>query len=181
MTVTDRITLKRFRTGRSRETIAFEADVYVDGTLVGRASNTGCGEDIRWEPHAMVAAVEQVAKTLPPCESPYGELPMNAELLIFTKAEEEIARAELRRRLKSRVLFVPTGTAELHATQPLHQNHAEALADPELKQKLRSDRILNFMPEDEALEIYYTVTRLQKPVPPPPDNNETPAPGMGGA
>lgn len=179
MTVSNRITLKRFRSGRSEETIAFSADVYLDGKLLGQASNSGQGESIRWEPPAMEAMIDAVAKTLPPRKTHYGDLPMDAELLVFTKADEEIARAELKRKLKTRVLYVPTGSTELHSTQPLHHNHSVALADPEINKKLRSDRILNFMTEDEALEIYYTVTRQGLPVP-PADNDESPSPAMGG-
>ena len=75
----------------SEETIAFTADVFVNGKKVAYAKNDGCGGSTYYHPYpnadrALLKAAEDYCKALPPQKSEYGdktfELPQDLESVI---------------------------------------------------------------------------------------------------
>ena len=73
----------------SEETVAFDANLYVDGKKVGTACNRGTGgENSIYVPSDLYAKLDAYAKALPPVQTSYGKFPMSLDLLIGLKVEE---------------------------------------------------------------------------------------------
>ncbi len=86
----------------SEETIAFSADLWVDGVKAGTAENNGKGgSNMLRVPRSIEKAIEDYCKTLPPLKWSQGDLPMDGDLFITCLVERE----ELRKKLVGRALF----------------------------------------------------------------------------
>jgi hypothetical protein len=84
---------------------------------------------------------------------PPAKLAIDADMLINDAFEDEMLARDMRRNLKSRVLF--TRGAEVLETkrQPAAQI-AAWLANPKILTLFKADKVLNLMPESEAFLIY---------------------------
>ena len=89
----------------SEETIAFNADLWIDGVKAAVCSNNGRGgcNDIRFEDRALEARFNEWTKTLPR-EKEYN-LEMNPDLFISCLVAETDEKKRLARHLKTKVLF----------------------------------------------------------------------------
>jgi len=145
----------------SHETNCFNASVYFDGKRVGSVRNDGSGGPNFYHPHSVEEALNQYAATLPPSVFTYekdgkdvrGEMPQVADDIIHELVMQHLYQNDLKRHLKSYILFVRDdqvmSTKKLDPVQLISW-----LANPELLGKLKSDKILNLMPFAEALQVY---------------------------
>lgn len=145
----------------SHETDCFTASVYIDGKRAGTVRNDGMGGCNFYHPHSIEEALNQYAATLPPFIVPYekdgkqinGEMPQTADDVIYALLQQHLYQNDLKRHLKSHVLFVRDN--QMLNTDKLPPEKLRGwLANPALPAKLRSDKILNLMPFAEALQLY---------------------------
>ena len=145
----------------SHETNCFNASVYIDGKRVGTARNDGSGGPNFYHPHSVEKALNQYAATLPPSVFTYekdgqdvrGEMPQVADDIIHELVMQHLYQNDLKRHLKSYILFVRED--QVMSTKKLDPAQLISwLAKPELLAKLKSDKILNLMPFAEALQVY---------------------------
>lgn len=145
----------------SHETNCFNASVYIDGKRVGTARNDGSGGPNFYHPHSVEEALNQYAATLPPSVFTYekdgkdvrGEMPQVADDIIHELVMQHLYQNDLKRHLKSYILFVRDD--QVMSTKKLDPAQLISwLAKPELLDKLKSDKILNLMPFAEALQVY---------------------------
>jgi hypothetical protein len=120
----------------SRETIAFTADLYIDGEKVGRAMNDGGGGSNHLTmPLEYHKKLNDHTAALPPHKSnEYGEFPMDTDLFISLLAEDMIARKDNLRIVKKgkRTAFQLTSTKpdSWHLVDmPFNQRTKELLKD----------------------------------------------------
>lgn len=83
----------------SEETVAYNADILLDGRKVGEASNTGKGEADRiyWSDREQGRAIEAYAKSLPPQQLGDMTIPMDIEGLLGSLVEDERLRKMCKR------------------------------------------------------------------------------------
>lgn len=157
-----KITLKSIKYARfaSEETHCFKATVYIGGEQAGTVWNNGHGGSNSYSPWQLEEQLTAYGATLPPllCEflddtGQPAKLSIDADMLINDVLEEEMLMRDMRRNLKSRVIF--TRGAEVLETkrQPAAQLSAW-LADPKILTLFKADKVLNLLPESEAFEIY---------------------------
>ena len=92
----------------SEETCCFTATVYLDGKRAGTVENTGKGGEnfYSWKDRVKGEAFIKWAATLPPCESHYGPLTMDADLYISELIEKgETAKLVKRYTKKGFIVF----------------------------------------------------------------------------
>jgi hypothetical protein len=84
-------------------------------------------------------------------------LEMDAELLIGDLLSDYLTRRDMLKAFRTRLLFTKAGKPEIYevkldasAMAKTRQNPAMAL------ERLKADKILNFLPETEALALYST-------------------------
>ncbi len=118
MTKNFKIELKNLRIydKMSEETIAFTADVYVNGKKVAYAKNEGCGGCTYYHSYpnadrALLKAAEDYCKALPPEKSTYGdktlELPQSLESVIdewVYRVHNEKADAAFKKKLEKNMI-----------------------------------------------------------------------------
>jgi len=139
----------------SEETECFEATVLIDGKVEGKVSNEGHGGCNFYHPHTLGDKLNEYAKTLPPCKSQYGDLEMDADLLIGDLFEKWSLEKDLKKTLKTRVLFVRDG--KLLQTKKYEANQLELLLKTRLNDlvvAVKAEKVLNVLPFDEALSIF---------------------------
>ena len=100
----------------SEETIAFTADVYVNGKKVAYAKNDGHGGSTYYHPYpnadrALLKAAEDYCKALPPEKSTYGdktlELPQSLESVIdewVYRVDNEKSKAAFQKKLEKNMI-----------------------------------------------------------------------------
>jgi hypothetical protein len=141
----------------SEETTCYQAEVWVDGVLVGHSRNDGkggCdmvdhvgGRDVR-------GLLDAAAAALPPRQWPAqvggGSRTPDWETVLNDALDVALARKDFERELKKRVLLVADG--KLTCTKVLKAPaHATALAHF----KSEGRRVLNALPFEEAFPLWY--------------------------
>ena len=139
----------------SEETNCFSATIYIDGKKAGEASNHGHGGPTMIHPRKLEQKIHAYAKTLPPIEVEGMTLEMDAELLIGDLLAEYLTRRDMRKAFRTRLLFTKAGRPEIYEAKldaatmaKPHENRAAML------ERLKADKILNFLPEKEAFTLY---------------------------
>ena len=91
----------------SKETIAFNAEVWIDGKKAGDVENDGNGGNNRvyFADRKLKDKFSAYCKSLPPDQSEYGPLDMDDDLFISLLVEEEQHKDWLRRQAKTKVVF----------------------------------------------------------------------------
>jgi hypothetical protein len=135
----------------SQETDCFEATVLIDGKVEGKVSNEGHGGCNFYYPHDLGFKLEEYAKTLPPCQTDYGPLEMSADLIIGDLFSNWLLEKDLKKTLKSKILFLRDG--KLLQIKKIEGDLAEAHVE-KYKVALKTETILNVLPFDEALKIF---------------------------
>ena len=157
-----KITLKSIKYAKfaSEETHCFKATVCIDGQRAGTVSNDGHGGSNLYDPWQLADMLNDYGATLPPIPCDFidntgqpAKIAIDADMLINDAFEDEMLARDMRRNLKSRVLF--TRGAEVLETkrQPAAQI-AAWLANPKILTLFKADKVLNLMPESEAFLIY---------------------------
>jgi hypothetical protein len=97
----------------SEETTCFTASVWIDGKKAGTVENTGKGgcNSYFWNQQPVKGQeFEKWARTLPPCDSQYGPLPMDADLYISDLLDAwETAKLVKKHTKKGCIVFRCTG------------------------------------------------------------------------
>jgi hypothetical protein len=139
----------------SEETSCFAASIYVDGKKAGEARNNGQGGATSIYPAPLEDRIDAYAKTLPPYTYEGRSLEMNAEMVIDNLLTNYLQRRDMKRAMRSKFLFTKPGVKGVYAVIMGAAAIEVARADPEaLRAKLHAKKILNFLPEDEALALY---------------------------
>ena|SRR5690242_14376724 len=135
----------------SQETDCFEATVLIDGKVEGRVSNEGHGGCNFYHPHDLGFKLDEYAKTLPPCQTQYGPLEMSSDLLIGELFNKWLLEKDLKKTLKSKILFLRDG--KLLQVKKIVGEQVEVAVE-KYKVALKTDTILNALPFNEALDIF---------------------------
>lgn len=140
-----KIELRRFSHSErlSHETVAFAADVYVDGVKRGTAENEGQGGPNNIHPHALRAEIDAYAKTLPPAPPMYGAGPLSydADFLMSTIVANLLIEKDLKRVLKKKTVFIVGG--KMYEMKAPHRPGASEGAV-----------VLNDLPFEDAFKLY---------------------------
>jgi hypothetical protein len=157
-----KITLKSIKYAKfaSEETHCFKATVCIDGQRAGTVSNDGHGGSNTYDPWQIEEQLTAYGATLPPllCEflddtGQPAKLAIDADMLINDAFEDEMLARDMRRNLKSRVLFT-RGAEVLETKRQPAARIAAWLANPKILTLFKADKVLNLMPESEAFLIY---------------------------
>jgi hypothetical protein len=154
----------KYSAAMSEETHAFTAAIYIDGEKAGEAKNSGQGGGTMIWPHEVCDRLNAHAKTLPKRKFPEdlggGEYDNNAETIIDDLVTDYLLRRDMLRSIKNKVLFTKKGKPGIFETRKLPPERIVQIcgSGEEYARKLvvDADRVLNCMPEDEALAIYRT-------------------------
>ena len=148
----------------SEETLCFTANLYVDGKVFAEVSSQGHGGSTDFRPHSkfklnttegampfyrQLKEVEAHCEAMPnlePCELFAEGLPMCLELWCNMEVEAFLARRDMKRKLKSHVLFQMQGKDGIYQSK-----YHPTVTDGTWK---NGRRILNDMPEAAALSIW---------------------------
>lgn len=138
----------------SEETPAFAADVFIDGKKAGEVRNNGCGGANFYHPPALLFALNGIALKEPALVAEWGEVPCDADTIIARLLDAFLIERDLRRLLKSKVVFVDDGkiwqTPRI-GTFPMLERMA--------KEKAASGKVvLNLLPFPEALALFTGVS-----------------------
>lgn len=150
----------------SEETYCFYAEVYIDGAHVGSVQNNGQGG-----PHIFRGKFEdrlnEYGKGLPRVTSkikskddPTGFFTYqpDAESLINDTLDDFLTRRDLKRSLAAKILFTKTTKPGLFESKRLKPEQKHLIKDRDegrIKAIFRdTDKILNFLPFDDALKIF---------------------------
>ena len=141
----------------SQETHCFQANIYIDGKMRGWAANDGRGGMTNIQPNDLWAEIKQHTDKIPPTVYKYGDQEMSLEASPDSYIDELVTLAlhekDLKRAMKSKILFTQENqvfeTKKLTAAQL-----AASLANAQLKEKLKADKVLNLLPMGEALNLY---------------------------
>lgn len=153
-----KVTLQNYK--RLPGTEGFAATVSISGTPAFLVRNNGAGEPHAFSPlpkqprahfRASLKRVKDYAQSLPSVEAEDGSSSeMDDQLLISALVEREICARDLRRKLKTSILFTASDSDDLFAVK--------APCTEEVFAKLRDDqkavKILNTLPFEAALELY---------------------------
>ncbi|WP_234729389.1 hypothetical protein [Acidocella facilis] len=139
----------------SEETNCFSATIHIDRKKAGEASNHGHGGPTMIQPCELEQKIDAYAKTLPPVEVQCMTLEMDAELLIGDLLAAYLTQRDMLKAFRTRLLFTKAGQPEINeakldaaAMTKAHENPTRML------ERLKANRILNFLPENEALALY---------------------------
>jgi len=145
----------------SEETLCFTANLWVDGKVFAEVSSQGHGGSTDFRPHSKfktegatyfyrrLKEVEAHCEAMPnldPCELFDEGLPMCLELWCNMEVEAFLARRDLKRKLKSHVLFQMQGKDGIYQSK-----YHPTVTDGTWK---NGRRILNDMSEAAALSIW---------------------------
>lgn len=142
----------------SQETAAFAADIWIDGFKEGEARNDGHGGPTLISPGALSHRLDQHGKTLP-AETIAGDPPFvlqpDGKWIVGGLLQDWIARRELKRLLKNKLLYTRTDRPGLFQTKILTPiQKASVLASPKIRADWNVDVFLNAVPDDEAFKLY---------------------------
>ena len=145
----------------SEETLCFTANLWVDGKVFAEVSSQGHGGSTDFRPHSKfktegatyfyrrLKEVEAHCEAMPnldPCELFDEGLPMDLELWCNMEVEAFLARRDMKRKLKSHVLFQMQGKDGIYQSK-----YHPTVTDGTWK---NGRRILNDMSEAAALDIW---------------------------
>lgn len=143
----------------SEETNCYTATLYLDGKAIADVGNRGCGgpDEVRARPGCNEALdrVEAYCKSLPPIPSEYfaDGLSMSLELWCGLRVDESLYLKDLRRLVKTKILFKEEGkplmTSTFKGCKAITPAHIQAFRTLHPKAV-----ILNAMPESEALALF---------------------------
>jgi hypothetical protein len=142
----------------SKETLCFEATMYIDGVKSGEAYNEGHGgmTFIRGVTSASNQALEDArvwCASLPPTEAFGIKMPMDLELFVDLLAGLKVSEKELKSMLKSKiVLKKPDG--ETYTTKTKRGIALTTATIERFQKDNPTFKVLNLMPFDEALRLY---------------------------
>ncbi len=140
-----KIELRRFSHSPrlSHETVAFAADVWVDGVKRGTAENEGQGGPNNIHPRELAAEIDAYAKTLPPAPPMFGGGPLSydADFLMSTIVSNLLLEKDLTKLLKKKTVFVIGG--KMYEMKLPHRPGAHEQAT-----------VLNDLPFADALKLY---------------------------
>lgn len=159
MTTKPIITLKKVKSlaSLSEETIAYTADLYVDGVLLGHVSNHGQGGADEFHPakgktyNDYMEADKRVKATYPKSKVFGMELEESLESLCQTMVEHERLKTNFRSTLSRRWVLADGG--KIYTAKKIKGREAAHLA--KLKQSYPKAVFLNELAFDAAWELYY--------------------------
>lgn len=152
----------KYYASMSEETGCFEARFYVDGTDCGRVSNRGTGGCHEYSDWKAQARVNAYAKTLPKKTTdlmdPHDKTkrftyPQSADSLVDDALTAHLRATDLRKAIRSRVLFVRDGKIFQTSKYKTAAELEGTLKNPDIY-KAFGDQILNLMPPDKAFEVF---------------------------
>jgi hypothetical protein len=166
------ITLKNIQHAAfaSEETDCFKATVYIDGKKVGTVSNDGHGGCNMYEPWQIGKTLNEYGKTLPPIPVPGAgghTIQPTADCLIHDAMVDQLMTQDLKKALKTRVLFLENGkimqSKKCTAAAIAKWISAEQIVKTAAAYKVPVKAILNALPFDEALALYKEA--MKRPAP----------------
>ena len=165
-----KITLRSFAhyAGMSEETIAFRAVIVINGTPSVEAHNSGHGEANRLDPikgqtrqafEDALDALRAYAKELPPITMEgHAPFPHDLDSAVSHVVSLEIARRDMRRALKSKLVYVDGAGRLMQTSYTLRGSRKRAPVTPELIQqhlaKYPDHCVLNAMDEERAFTLW---------------------------
>lgn len=149
-----RVELRRFKSypRLSEETVAFNADLWIDGKKVAEASNDGHGGPnfLHFSDRAVEQSFYDYCASLPDEQSEYGPLKMNADFFVSILVEKEEKKAWFKRQSRNKVLFrKATDGQDAFSTVGFKAGQREAAIAH--VQKKYPDAVI-FTPEGEPLQ-----------------------------
>jgi hypothetical protein len=159
-----RVTLKKieYSAFASQETECFRAIVCIDGEPMGTASNAGHGGPTLINPPRLRELLGEHVKGMPPraypahFDMPAYSMPVDAEMIVHDLLGDHLTLAEMRKRLRTKIVYTRPGMAGIWETKhlkPVSMAYYSANRDI-ARDKLKADAILNFLPEKQALAIF---------------------------
>ena len=141
----------------SQETHCFQANIYIDGKMKGTADNDGRGGMTTIRPWQLHNEIKLYTDKIPPKVYTYGDQSMTLEASPDSYIDELVTLAlherDLKRAMRTRILF--TRGNQVFETQKLPAAQMAAdFKNPNLKERLKADKILNLLPVAEALKLY---------------------------
>lgn len=142
-----------------RGTVAFSAEVYIDGKKAGFVDNSGNGGCNRYTPWQIQERLNAYAKTLPERTVSLGDSTFTHQPDADTLIEDamtafDCARA-LRRLFKNQVVFTLKGQTGVFGKKARDETLLQAaLKNPATLREPNLDKVLNLLPFDEAVAIY---------------------------
>lgn len=144
----------------SEETYCYEGKVYLDGKLFAYVSNDGRGGADRlygddafegnfWD---KIKEVDAYLKTLPNMKTEFGELEYTFELWCHEQVTDWLIRKDMKKMLSKNALFLADGKLMSYGYKGRAKPDARLFS--ELLRQEPKAKILNTMPEDEALKIF---------------------------
>lgn len=150
-----KIELKNFKYSdfASHETPCFEATIVIDGKRRGTVSNDGRGGSNCYHPYGIEFDIQAYAMTLPAevCELFPEGLAQNADSLISRILDDHLLRKELKRKLKTKAIFIKDGTLMEGVTK---RNSGHTVATVSDYYKAQGFEVLNLLPFESALNLY---------------------------
>jgi hypothetical protein len=150
----------RYNEKLSDETACFSASIYIDGSNVGEARNTGTGGATEVMPWALAEQLNAYAATLPPDTYEHNGIthsfPRNAESLIDEAFEQWHRNKEQRQfatRLSTRLISV-RGGAVYESKRVTPAQLATWLPAVAVRAEAEGYTSLNHLPPAEAWDIY---------------------------
>ncbi len=122
-----------------------------DGKVEGTVKNEGHGGNNFYYPRELESKLDDHAKTLPQCQTQYGPLDMSADLIIGDAFEKVLLEKDLKKTLKSKILFLRDG--KLLQIKKIEGDLAVQHIE-KYKNALKTETILNVLPFEEALSIF---------------------------
>jgi hypothetical protein len=114
------------------------------------------------EPRELEQKLDAYGATLPPQTYESGgekhAFPQDGESIVGDLLTAYLLARDLRKALKRRLLFTKAGKAGIFQTKTIAPAHAHLLRDEAKARALLrdADKVLNFLPEPEALALYRT-------------------------
>jgi hypothetical protein len=142
----------------SRETNCFEASVYIDGKRAGNVSNDGRGGPHSYDSREMVEVLMEYAKTQPTrtwtLNGEKLEVPPTIDTVIDHLLIDHLYSRDLKRAMSKRILFVDKDGILKETITFKKDDLTALLRSTNIKDRLKTDKILNLMPFDAALSTY---------------------------
>lgn len=157
----------------SEETSCFRATVLIDGAVAGEVSNEGHGGADEFHPWKLAERLNAYGATLPPTVSkdlrdPHDStkpfvMKQDAESLIGDLLTEWLMARDLKKLIRKKMLFTIKGKKGVFATSFRQPQALEAVVRDKgmlatFAQRHQTERILNTLPFEEALQIYRAST-----------------------
>lgn len=145
----------------SEETLCFTATMYLDGQPAGTVANRGNGGSHEYSDWDALSRLDAYASTLPrrlfPPEWALGDYAQTADSLIDDCLTDHQLRADLTKKLKSRVLFTTADGKVMQTGTLKGASLWVAVVHYQRNKPQGCVTVLNALPFDEALALYRTV------------------------